>query len=155
MRAGVAGVLLPPPEPDPEVEVEVGAPEVLLVPPIPPAPAPPTPLLPDADDCSVPEDEGIVISVVCDPRLPVNEPEELGGWVIDLVLASSEARDADSSASSAVLTVVVGDVIVNVALEVTEDVVDKIEVLFVCAEGPPVWEPRVADEPRVAGEEVK
>ncbi len=71
------------------------------------------------------------MSVVCEPRLDVKEPEAFGDWVIDLVLASSEDRDADSSARSAVLVVVVGDVLVNVALEVTEDVVDKIEVLFV------------------------
>ncbi len=54
----------------------------------------------------------------------------------DLVLASIEERDADNSASNAESMEVVGDVIVNVALEVTEDVVDRIEVLFVCVEDP-------------------
>ena len=136
MRAGVAGVLLPPPEPDPEVDVEVGAPEVLLVAPIPPAPAPaPTPLLPDADDCAIPVEDGIVIKVVCDIKLPVNEPDEFGGSVTDLALASSDDRDADNAASSALsMEVVVADVTVNVALEVTEDVVDRTEVLFGCVE---------------------
>ena len=137
IRAGVAGVLLPPPEAEPALDVEVGAPAVLLAPPIPPTPAPVlAALVPAADgDWPVPKAEVIVIIVVCEAWLPVTEPEVLRN--LEELAASMDDRDAwdaDIAARRAASMELDDELNAFKALEVIEPVKDvdgTVELLLV------------------------
>lgn len=162
INAGIAGVLLPPPDPD-VLDVAAGAPVVPVAPPTPPAPPLAAPL-PVADPLwSVPEAK--VAIVVGEARLPVRDPEAVRELkpVMEVLRLSKDACDEDNEASKAASIELDAELLEPEALDVTEAVIDVEEtvefvlddLLMEGALDGAGRSPEEADIPADAGDEVK